>query len=116
MVGHGEIIKGEQGNLTYLVENDEEGVYQHLLNAEGEWNVRDDVFIHFIRRGDDLKTGGLSVGYGTNVNTIGPELEFGNVIGDHYDGDVLIIKTAWGVKAWQLISIRRVLPGTQGIK
>lgn len=27
---------------------------------------------------------------------IGPELEFGNTIGEKYDEQILIIKTAWG--------------------
>ena len=30
---------------------------------------------------------------------IGPELEFGHVVGDHYEEPVLIIKTAWGGKS-----------------
>lgn len=31
------------------------------------------------------------VGYGANDSTIGPELQFGYVVGDNYDGDVLMI-------------------------
>ena len=41
------------------------------------------------------RKGKLTVGYGS-PKCIGPELEFGNVVGDHYDEPVLLIKTAWG--------------------
>lgn len=99
MVGHGEVIKGDKGNLTYLVENDPQGDYQHLLDDEGAWKIRDDVFIYFNSQGGTMKTGGLTVGYGTNDATIGPELQFGHVVGDACEGDVLIIKTAWGGKS-----------------
>lgn len=111
MVGHGEIEKGDQGNLTYLVENDEKGEYQHLKDEQGEWKVRDDVFIYFNRQEKNVNTGGLKVGYGANDNTIGPELQFGNVIGDHYDGNVLIIKTAWGGKS---LAVDFCPPGAAG--
>jgi hypothetical protein len=99
MVGHGEIEKGDQGNLKYLVENDENGKYKHLIDDKGEWKVRDDVFIYFNNQEKTAITGGLTVGYGANDNTIGPELQFGNEIGDYYDDNVLIIKTAWGGKS-----------------
>ena len=39
------------------------------------------------------------MGYGASEHTIGPELEFGNVMGEYYTNDVLIIKTAWGGKS-----------------
>ncbi|NHE56636.1 sialate O-acetylesterase [Cyclobacterium plantarum] len=98
MVGHGELEKGDRGNLNNLVENDEKEEYQHLVNEKGDWKVREDVFIYFNHQ-EKIHTGGLTVGYGANENTIGPELEFGNVVGDHFDEDVLIIKTAWGGKS-----------------
>lgn len=98
MVGHGEVEKGDRGNLNYLVGNDKKGAYQHLVNEKGDWEVRDDVFIYFNHQ-EKIQTGGLTVGYGANEDTIGPELQFGHVVGDHYDGDVLIIKTAWGGKS-----------------
>lgn len=63
------------------------------LRKEGQWVVRDDVWIRF---GD--RCGGLTVGYGGR-DRIGPELECGHVLGDHYDAPVLLIKTAWGGKS-----------------
>lgn len=59
---------------------------------DGKWIERDDVWIKFLDRKGDL-----TVGYGS-PDCIGPELEFGWVVGDHYDQQVLLIKTAWGGK------------------
>lgn len=66
--------------------------FQHL-QQNGQWVVRDDVWIKFLNR-----KGNLTVGYGS-PGRIGPELEFGNAVGKHYDEQVLIIKTAWGGKS-----------------
>jgi len=60
------------------------------LRKDGEWIVRDDVFIKYLDR-----SGGLTVGYGSPGRT-GVELEFGTVMGDHFDEPVVLIKAAWG--------------------
>ena len=60
------------------------------LRKDGKWIERDDVWIKFLDR-----RGKLTVGYGS-PGCIGPELEFGTVVGDHYKEQVLIIKVAWG--------------------
>jgi hypothetical protein len=60
------------------------------LHRDGEWIERDDVWIKFFDR-----KGKLTVGFGS-PERIGPELEFGHVVGNHYDEPVLLIKTAWG--------------------
>ena len=57
---------------------------------DGKWIERDDVWIKFLDR-----KGKLTVGYGS-PKCIGPELEFGTVVGDRYAEPVLLIKTAWG--------------------
>lgn len=57
---------------------------------DGKWLEREDVRIKFLDR-----SGKLTVGYGS-PNCVGPELEFGHVVGNHYDEPVLLIKTAWG--------------------
>ena len=68
----------------------------------GKWIKRDDVLIHYLG-GAGRRTGKLTVGYGVSKpdseQMIGPELGFGWTIGDHFDEDVLIIKTAWGGKS-----------------
>ena len=60
------------------------------LRKDGDWIVRDDVFIKFLKR-----SGPLTIGYGS-PNKTGAELEFGNAMGDHFDEPVLLIKAAWG--------------------
>ncbi|MDA1264818.1 MAG: hypothetical protein O2816_07055 [Planctomycetota bacterium] len=68
------------------------GQFPHLVDANGEWAVRDDVHYHDARIS---KQGGpLSIGA-----TFGPELGFGHVIGDAHDESVLLIKTAMGNRA-----------------
>jgi hypothetical protein len=60
------------------------------LRRDDKWIVRDDVFIKFLNR-----HGGLTVGYGSPGRT-GVELEFGTVMGNHFEEPVVLIKTAWG--------------------
>ncbi|MEQ8786859.1 MAG: sialate O-acetylesterase [Pirellulaceae bacterium] len=78
---------------TQLVDPKTAPLFQHLKTDSGEWVVRDDVWIKFLGR-----KGGLTVGYGS-PERIGPELEFGNTVGDAYGQQVLLIKTAWGGKS-----------------
>ncbi len=89
--------KGAVNTLEYLGEDSE---YGHLLadiRKQGEWVVRDDVFIDYLDR-----SGPLTVGYGSKPNAhgarIGPELGIGTVLGDAFDEPVVLIKTAWGGK------------------
>ena len=63
--------------------------FAHLRKGD-KWIVRDDVFIKYLER-----KGPLTVGYGSPGRT-GVELEFGTVMGDHFEEPVLLIKTAWG--------------------
>ena len=67
-------------------------LFKHLTDGDG-WVVREDVWIKFLDRKGDL-----TVGFGS-PGRVGPELEFGNTVGDRYDRQVLIIKTAWGGKS-----------------
>ncbi|HUT10628.1 MAG TPA: sialate O-acetylesterase [Thermoguttaceae bacterium] len=60
------------------------------LRKDGEWIVRDDAFIKYLDR-----SGGLTIGYGSPGRT-GVELEFGTMMGDHFDEPVVLIKAAWG--------------------
>ncbi len=60
------------------------------LRKDGKWIVRDNVFIKFLDR-----KGPLTVGYGSPGRT-GVELEFGTVMGNHFEEPVILIKTAWG--------------------
>src|SRR5712671_4450772 len=59
--------------------------FKHLL-TDGKWIERPDVWIKYRE-----VAGNLTVGYGS-PKSIGPELEFGVVVGDHYKQQVLLIK------------------------
>jgi hypothetical protein len=103
MVGHGEVnANGNRrsvGSLEYEVAHDTTGLYKNLLNSQGQWKVRNDVWVRFDRVERGLKNGDLTTGFGFSDTEIGPEFQFGNVIGDHFSEQVLLIKTAWGGKS-----------------
>jgi len=100
MEGHGMVKidakrNGGKGSLEYLVRNPAGAErYKHLIDDSGQWKVRDDVWIWYLGR-----KGGLTVGYGARQDMIGPELQFGNFLGDYFDNQVLLIKIAWGGKS-----------------
>jgi alpha-galactosidase len=84
-----------RGSLECMVKNPNTVErYAHLVDEKGNWVVRDDVWIWYLGR-----KGGLTVGYGARKDRIGPELQFGHVMGDYFDNQVLVIKTAWGGKS-----------------
>lgn len=58
------------------------------------WSTRHDVWINYLG-----KHGDLTVGYGAPREGFGPEFNFGHVMGNHYDEQVLIIKASWGGRA-----------------
>jgi len=85
-----------KGTLEYMVANDTDGTFAHLVDGGGNWVVRDDVWIWANMGNNPPVNGGLSVGYGGGGTAIGPEMQFGHVIGDYYDDQVLLLKIAWG--------------------
>lgn len=68
--------------------------FKRLLGKDAGWAVRDDVWIQYLDR-----KGKLAPGFGVNEECIGPELGFGQVVGDHFDDPVLLVKLAWGGKS-----------------
>ena len=104
-------IKGGVGCLRYLAVNNKdypEYDFASLLAdpskpATSPWKVRKDVKVWW-RHGHSGKLGGkISKGdlgppfQGGNSKWFGPEYAFGQIIGDHYkNDDVLILKTCWG--------------------
>ncbi len=84
-----------KGSLEYVAKQPATAdKFKHLLGNEGQWIVRDDVWIHYLDR-----KGKLTVGYGAKEDRIGPELGFGYIIGESYEEPVLLIKLAWGGKS-----------------
>ncbi|MEZ5305326.1 MAG: sialate O-acetylesterase [Verrucomicrobiales bacterium] len=98
---HPEYYNGGKGNLAWSMEHSaSKDKMRHLRGADGKWAVRDDVQISF-KVGDEVRKGPLAVGYTGygGSSHIGPELQFGHVVGDRFDEPVLLIKTAWGGKS-----------------
>ena len=85
--------KAKLSLLEYQVDQPETRDFFKHLKKDGKWVERDDVWINYLDR-----RGKLTVGFGS-PKCIGPELEFGNTVGDHFKEQVLIIKTAWGGKS-----------------
>lgn len=85
-------MEGKAPNKLYDHQATDDKTKEHFahLRKDGEWVVRDDVFIKYLNR-----HGGLTLGYGSRDRT-GLELEFGTRLGNHLDEPVLLIKTAWG--------------------
>lgn len=95
------IAKKRKGALDNLIEDPEKAdAYKHIVDKDSGWIVRQDVRIYYERgRDSEIKKGGLTVGFGANDEKIGPEFQFGHIMGDYYDESVLLIKTAWGGKS-----------------
>jgi hypothetical protein len=86
-----------KGSLQYIVRDTKTAeMTRHVIDKNGDWIVRDDVWIWYFDR-----KGGLTAGYGSNETTIGPEFQFGHAAGQAFDEQVLLIKVAWGGKSLQ---------------
>ena len=98
---HPEYYNGGRGILKNVIKKTKHAhLYKHIVDDRGDWVVRDDVFVRH-QTGDELKTGGLTVGftgYG-GKHHIGPEFQLGHLVGEVYDEPVLLIKAAWGGKS-----------------
>ncbi len=72
----------------------EEGKYPYLIDKDGKWVSRDDVWY----KGVVTATGNkwLSIGCGAGEGKIGPELGFGHMVGNFHDEPVLILKASQG--------------------
>jgi len=90
MEGHG-VIKGrpgQKGTLETLSQDPaSKARYEHLLDKDGKWIVRDDVLLSYYSTKCKL-----TIGRSAAKNSIGPELAFGWVVGDYIDDKVLLIK------------------------
>ncbi|MFT5302311.1 MAG: hypothetical protein ACI814_003125, partial [Mariniblastus sp.] len=71
-----------------------EGKFPWLVDSEGNWTVRNDVYFQEARVAKEGKGSPLSAI--SNGKSIGPELGFGHVLGTFHDENVLLIKTAMG--------------------
>ena len=91
-----------RGTLATLIADPVKGPqYKHLKNADGTWAVRDDVWITYQRENTPMLLGPLGLGYSAygDAHHFGAELQFGHVVGNALNNQVLLIKTAWGGKS-----------------
>ena len=98
---HPQYYNGGKGTLNAVMRDPKKAeLFRHVKDSDGKWVVRDDVFVRF-RTSDELKTGGLSIGFAgyPGKHHIGPEFQFGHVVGAASNEPVLLIKTAWGGKS-----------------
>ena len=98
---HPEYYNGGKGILNNVMKNPKMADrFSHSKDVKGEYIVRDDVFVRHVTK-EETKTGGLSVGFTSypGKHHIGPEFQFGHLLGDATKQPVLLIKTAWGGKS-----------------
>jgi len=99
---HEKYYNGGRGTLIRLLDDPAMAKRMgHLRQANGEWTVRDDVWVRYRTGNDVLKSGPLSIGYAVydDLHHFGPELQLGHVLGDAIDAPILLIKTCWGGKS-----------------
>jgi len=101
MEGKGQVAGASTpGTLENRVVQDPANFGHLVSSGTNNWITRDDASIYSTTGpGNSVISGGLTVGYGSSSNQIGPELGFGWEMGELYNEDVLIIKTAWGGKS-----------------
>ncbi len=80
------------GTLKTLVNHD--GKFQYLVDENGNFVPRDDVFYKGVVTATASKW--LDIGCGASNGSIGPELGFGHMVGNFHDEPVLIIKASQG--------------------
>ena len=82
------------GNGDLEAVSKREGKFPWLVDQDGNWTIRNDVYFQEARLAEDGKGSPLSAT--SNGKSIGPELGFGHVLGTFHDEQVLLIKTAQG--------------------
>jgi hypothetical protein len=91
-----------RGTLRFLLrEPTKRARFQHLQDDQGRWTVREDVWVRYQPEDGQLQAGPLTLGFTVYADRhhFGPELQFGHVVGDCLENQVLLIKTAWGGKS-----------------
>jgi alpha-galactosidase len=89
------------GTLDTVVKTDKK--FPHLVDDKGNWTVRNDVWYKGVVTATANKW--LTVGCGSGAGTIGPELQFGHIMGYYHDEPVIIIKASQGNRSlgWDIL-------------
>lgn len=75
------------GTLETVVKD--QGKFTHLVDENGQWKVRNDVWYRFAESAEGHP---LMVGSGAHDHLIGPELQFGQVVGDYHQQRVVLLE------------------------
>jgi alpha-galactosidase len=89
------------GTLNTVVKVDKK--FPHLIDDMGNWTVRKDVWYKGVVTATANKW--LTVGCGAGASSIGPELQFGHIMGYYHDEPVIIIKASQGNRSlgWDIL-------------
>lgn len=95
-----EMKEEKPGTLATMLKDPAKApLLKRWVNEKGEWaEAREDVWVYDVNEFGS-RHGRLEFGYGWNLGSrmwFGPEMQFGHLLGDKFDNQVLIIKTAWG--------------------
>jgi len=91
MVGMGYVNDPDPGSLSTATA---EGMFAHMVDAAGAWTVRNDVWYEGVITATAKKW--LTVGCGSGAERIGPELQFGHIMGYYHGEPVLVLKASQG--------------------
>jgi alpha-galactosidase len=89
------------GTLDTVVKTDKK--FPHLVDDKGNWTIRNDVWYKGVVTATANKW--LTVGCGSGASTIGPELQFGHIMGYYHNEPVIIIKASQGNRSlgWDIL-------------
>ena len=102
MVGMGNISpEGTPGTLETIVKTEKK--FPHMVDDNGNWTVRNDVWYKGVVTATANKW--LTVGCGSGAGTIGPEMQFGHIMGWYHDQPVIVLKASQGNRslAWDIL-------------
>jgi len=103
MLGFGKVgPEDKKGTLENLIRK--EGKYPHLVDDQGKWTQRKEVrYLQVMHRNDKMST--LRNEWLTVKGNIGPELQFGHIMGHVLDEPVLVLKSCIGNRSlgWDLL-------------
>ena len=109
MVGMGELGSGAGGNYPLGTPGTLETITQldykfpNLIDGSNNWTTRNDVYIYEARLSTyPYQQGGITPGVVNGSSTMGPEIQFGHIMGEAHDEQVILIKVAQGNRslAW----------------
>lgn len=103
MLGFGKVgPEDKKGTLENLIRK--EGKYPHLVDNQGNWTQRKDVrYVQVMHKNEKMST--LRNEWLTVKGNIGPELQFGHIMGHVLDEPVLVLKSCIGNRSlgWDLL-------------